>query len=61
MKQKRYRKAIRDYTKSFKLYPTDPWALWNRGLAWKGLGEIEKAKNDQAQAKEIDPTFKQSE
>jgi len=61
LKQKLYRKAIHDYTKSLKLYPTDAWALWNRGLVWKGLGEIEKAKNDQAQAKEIDPTFKQSE
>jgi Tetratricopeptide repeat. len=58
MKQKRYRKAIRDYTKSFKLYPTDPWALWNRGLAWKGLGEIEKADKDQARVREIEPGFK---
>jgi len=39
LKQKKYRKAIRDYTKSLELYPGDPWAMKNRGLAWKGLGE----------------------
>jgi hypothetical protein len=37
---------------------SEVWALWNRGLAWKGLGEVEKAETDEAQAKEIDPTFK---
>jgi regulator of sirC expression with transglutaminase-like and TPR domain len=57
LKQKGYKKAIRDYTKALKLYPTDAWALWNRGLSWKGLGENEKAEEDQALAKEIDPTF----
>jgi len=58
LKQRLYKKAIRDYTKSLKLYPTDAWALWNRGLAWKGLGKADKAEEDRAQAKEIDPTFK---
>jgi hypothetical protein len=37
---------------------SDTWALWNRRIAWKGLGQMEKAKKDQAQAREIDPTFK---
>jgi regulator of sirC expression with transglutaminase-like and TPR domain len=37
LKQKLYRKAIRDYTKSLELYPGDPWALKNRGLAQDGL------------------------
>jgi tetratricopeptide (TPR) repeat protein len=58
LKQKSYRRVIRDYAKSLKLYPTDPWALWNRGLAWKGLGETKKAEEDWARAKEIDPTFR---
>jgi len=58
LKQKSYRRAIHDYSKSLKLYPTDAWALWNRGLAWKGLGKVEKAEADQAQAKEIDPAFR---
>jgi hypothetical protein len=31
----RYLRSIRTYTKSLKLYPTDAWALWNRGLAQK--------------------------
>ena len=38
LKQKQYRKAIRAYDKALKLYPGDPWALQNRGLAMKGLG-----------------------
>src|SRR5262245_32633727 len=42
----RYRRSIRDYTKSLKLYPTDAWALHNRGLAWRGLGKMEKAEED---------------
>jgi tetratricopeptide (TPR) repeat protein len=35
---KQYRKTIRAYDKALKLYPGDPWALQNRGLAWKGVG-----------------------
>ena len=35
LKQKQYRKAIREYDKVLKLYPTDPWALQNRELAGK--------------------------
>jgi len=58
LKQKLYRKAIREYTKSLKLYPTDPWALWNRGLAWKGIGKNDMAEADQARARELDSTFK---
>jgi tetratricopeptide (TPR) repeat protein len=58
LKQKSYKKAIRDYTKSLKLYPTDAWALWNRGLAWKGLGEMENAEADQERARVLDPTFR---
>ena len=57
VKQLLYKKAIRDYTKSLKLYPTDAWALWNRGLVWKGLGNMKKSEIDQARAKEIDPAF----
>jgi Uncharacterized conserved protein len=58
LKLQDYRKAIRDYTMSLKLYPTDAWALWNRGLAWKGLGEVEQEEKDKSQAWELDPTFK---
>jgi tetratricopeptide (TPR) repeat protein len=58
LKRKQYRKAIRAYDKSLKLYPTDAWALWNRGLAWKGLGKTEKAEADQERARVLDPTFR---
>ena len=60
LKQKDYRKAVRDYTKSLELYPTDAWALWNRGLAWEGLGEEEQGKKDKSRARELDPTFNPS-
>jgi tetratricopeptide (TPR) repeat protein len=53
--------VARDYTKALKLYPTDSWALWNRGLAWKGLGEMGKAEEDEERAGRIDPTFKSPE
>ena len=33
LKQKQYKKAIRDYDKSLKLYPGDEWAMRNRSLA----------------------------
>jgi tetratricopeptide (TPR) repeat protein len=61
LKRKSYRRAIRYYTKSLKLYPTDAWALWNRGLAWNGLGEMEKGEQDQGHAQKLDPSFKPSE
>jgi hypothetical protein len=32
-------------------------AVWNRGLAWKGLGEVEKAEEDWKRVKEIEPAF----
>jgi tetratricopeptide (TPR) repeat protein len=58
LKQKRYRNAIHDYRKSLKLYPTDAWALWNRGLAWKGLGDLPKAERDWQMVHQIQPEFK---
>ena len=55
LKRAQYRQAIRDYTKALKLYPTDAWALKNRGLAWKELGEMGKAEEDWRRAKEMEP------
>jgi regulator of sirC expression with transglutaminase-like and TPR domain len=46
LKQKRYRQAIREYTKSLRLYPTDPWALKNLELARKGLRQAENTRGD---------------
>jgi len=39
LNQKQYTKAIHEYDKALKLYPGDPWALQNRGLAKKQIGE----------------------
>ena len=51
-------KAIRDYTRPLKLYPTDVWALHNRALAWRGLGRIENAEEDSKHENEFDPGFR---
>jgi regulator of sirC expression with transglutaminase-like and TPR domain len=61
LKQQKFKDAIRDYTRALQLYPTDAWALHNRGLAWKGLGKMEKAEQDWALVREIEPGFKVSE
>jgi len=61
LNQRLYRRAIGDYTRVLELYPTDVWALKNRGLVWKGLGEIDRAKSDWRRAREIDPAFKEPE
>jgi tetratricopeptide (TPR) repeat protein len=55
--QKNYRKAIRDYDKALELYPENVWTLQNRGLAWKGLGKMEKAQLDWKLLREIEPGF----
>ena len=43
---------------ALKLYPTDVWALHNRGLAWKGQGKLEDAERDWQRVQEIEPGFK---
>lgn len=48
LKQKKCRKAIRDYTKSLELYPGNPWAMKNRG--WRGRAQesapVDSARTD---------------
>jgi regulator of sirC expression with transglutaminase-like and TPR domain len=61
LKLKQYRKAIRAYDKALNLYPDDPWALQNRGLARKGIGKMQKAEEDWARVKAIEPGFKSPE
>src|SRR6266700_2322639 len=39
-----YRRAVRLFSKSLRLYPTDVWALNNRGLAFLKLGKRDKAR-----------------
>ena len=55
-----YRRAVRFFSKSLRLYPTDVWALNNRGLAYVKLGKQEKAQRDFEAALRIDPGFEQA-
>ena len=55
-----YRRAVRLFSKSLRLYPTDVWALNNRGLAYVKLGKREKARSDFEEALTIDPGFEQA-
>lgn len=52
--------SVRLFSKSLKLYPTDVWALNNRGLAHVKLGKIDKARRDFESALRIDPAFEQA-
>jgi tetratricopeptide (TPR) repeat protein len=51
------RRAVRLFSKSLRLHPTDVWALNNRGLAYLKMGKPEKARRDFEEALGIDPGF----
>jgi regulator of sirC expression with transglutaminase-like and TPR domain len=55
-----YPRAARVFTRSLRLYPTDVWALNNRGVAYRKLGKIEKARRDFEKTLTIDPGFEQA-
>ena len=55
-----YRRTVRLFSKSLRLYPTDVWALNNRGLAYAKLGKREKARRDFEEALRIEPAFEQA-
>ena len=57
LKQGKYRKAVRRFSKSLKFYRTDEWALNNRGLAYLELGRLDEARDDFEEALRIDPRF----
>ena len=48
------------FSRSLRLYPTDVWALNNRGLAYAKLGKRAKARRDFEEALRIDPAFEQA-
>jgi Flp pilus assembly protein TadD len=48
------------FTRSLRLYSTDVWALNNRGVAFKKLGKVEKARRDFEESLRIDPGFVQA-
>jgi regulator of sirC expression with transglutaminase-like and TPR domain len=52
-----FRQAVKLFTRSLDLYPTDVWALSNRGLAYGNLGKIGKARRDFEQALRLEPGF----
>jgi len=58
--QRDYRRAARLFSRSLRLYPTDVWALNNRGLAYLKVGKQEKARRDFEEALRIDPGFEQA-
>jgi Flp pilus assembly protein TadD len=60
LRQGVYRRAVRRFSKSLRLYPTDVWALNNRGLAYLKMGKGEKARRDFEEALRIDPGFEQA-
>jgi len=60
LKNGSYHRAVRLFSKSLRLYPTDVWALNNRGLAYVKLGKPEKARRDFDEALTIDTRFEQA-
>jgi len=60
LRQDAFRSAVRRFSKSLRLYPTDVWALNNRGLAYMKLGKRERARLDFEGALRIDPGFEQA-
>ncbi len=55
-----YPRSCKVFTRSLRLYPTDIWALNNRGVAYKKFGKIDKARRDFEEALKIDPGFEQA-
>jgi tetratricopeptide (TPR) repeat protein len=45
-----YRQAIRQYSKSIRLYPQNARTFYNRAVAYENLGQLKKAKTDYARA-----------
>jgi regulator of sirC expression with transglutaminase-like and TPR domain len=60
LRQGLYRRAVRLFSRSLRLYPTDVWALNNQGLAYKKLGKPQKARRDFEAAMRIEPGFDQA-
>jgi Flp pilus assembly protein TadD len=53
-------RAVKVFTRSLHLYPTDVWGLNNRGVTYRKLGKAEKARRDFEEALRIDPGFEQA-
>ena len=55
-----YSGAVKSFNRALRLYPTDVWALNNRGLAYQKQGKIKKARRDFEEALRIEPGFEQA-
>lgn len=55
-----YRGAVKSFTRSLGLYPTDVWALNNRGVAYRKHAKVEKALQDFEEALRIEPGFEEA-
>jgi len=60
LREGQYRRAVRGFSKALRLFPTDVWALNNRGLAYTKMGKREKARRDFEESLRIDPGFEQA-
>ena len=49
---------MQDYDEAIRLDPQDAVAYYNRGVAYKNLGQTERANQDFAQAIRLDPSLK---
>jgi Flp pilus assembly protein TadD len=53
-----YSRAAKVFTRSLRLYPTDVWAF-NRGVAYRKLGKVNKGRRKFEEALRIDPGVEQ--
>ena len=52
-KQRKYRKAVADFTKAIRLEPTNATLYSNRAQAYRGKGDEKHARADQAAARRL--------
>jgi regulator of sirC expression with transglutaminase-like and TPR domain len=52
--------AIRAFTKALNLHPNDTWALNNRAMAYREMGQVDLARQDLELSLRIDPQFQQA-
>jgi regulator of sirC expression with transglutaminase-like and TPR domain len=60
MEQHQLKEAVRSFSKAIHLHPNDTWALNNRAMAYRDLGNPAKARRDLEEALRIDPGFEQA-
>ena len=61
VRMERFPEAIADYDKALGLAPKSPTTLFNRAVAWYGMGEYTRAKTDFESAIEISPNLHEAQ